>query len=85
MIRRIWRWWDHRFGVLLGQYLAQVVGGVAAVGEQAEDPACSLDEGGGHGDVVGISGAEQQHALASCLVGEPVELGRAPPLEQPIP
>lgn len=55
-----------------------MVGVIAAVCEQARDRSSGADQGGGHRDIVGVSGAEQQDAGSSGFIGEAVELSGPP-------
>ena len=53
-----------------------MVGVVAAICQQLLERPCGLDEGLSHGDIVGVAGAEQQHAGAALIVHQTVDLGR---------
>lgn len=67
---------DDRLGAALGEALPQVVGVIAAIGQQFAERSGRLDQGVGHGDVVGVAGAEQQHAGPAPVVHQTMDLGR---------
>ena len=52
-----------------------MIGVVALVGEQPADRAGGMDQGGGHADIICVSGAEQQHPRTPLIVDQAVELG----------
>ena len=52
-----------------------MVGVVAAVGEQAAEGSGGADQRGGHADIVGVSGAEQQDPGPAIVVDQTMELG----------
>lgn len=66
----------------LGEALAEVIGVIAAVGDQAADRQAMIEQIGCHGDIVDVASAEQQHARAPLSVGQPVEL-RCPAAARP--
>ena len=70
--------WDHRLAALVLQGLALVVGVVAPVSQQPNNRTGGLNERSGHGDLVGVAGAEQQPARSAGLIREAMELGRPP-------
>ena len=48
---------------------------VAAVRDQAPEPAGGGDQRGCETDIVGIAAAEQEHARTTAIVGQPMQLG----------
>jgi len=68
---------DPVFAALCKQ-AAEVAGIVAAVGDEAPEPAGCGDQRGGETDIVGIAAAEQQHAGTAAIVGQPVQFGGSP-------
>ena len=55
-----------------------MVGVIAPVGQQALEGPGGLDEIAGHGDVVGVAGAEQQHPRPAPVVDQTVDFGGPP-------
>src|SRR5690606_16474233 len=64
----------HCLGVPVGQQLAEMVGVIAPVGDQAADWTRGSHQGGGHGDVIDIAGRQQQHAGAADVIGKTMYL-----------
>jgi hypothetical protein len=68
---------DDSLRAALRQTLPEVIGVIAAIGQQLPERPGGLDLGVDHGDVVGVVGAEQQHAGPAPVVHQPVDLGRS--------
>jgi len=69
---------DHSFGALGSQPMAQMVGIIAAVGDEPADRPGLVQKTCRDGDVVDVAGRQQEDAWPSILVGQRVELARPP-------
>ena len=58
----------------LEEQSAEMVGVVAAIGDEPSERPCGIDQGGGQADIVGIAATEEQNPRASLVVGQPVQL-----------
>jgi hypothetical protein len=67
---------DDGLCLTLSEALPEVVGVIAAICEELLEGAGRLDQGLGHGDVIGIAGAEQQNPGAAPVVDQAMDLGR---------
>ena len=68
---------DDGLGVALSEAFPEVIGVIAAIRQQALEGSGRLDRGMSHGNVVGVSGAEQQHAGPATVVHQAMDLRRS--------
>src|SRR5690606_29949853 len=71
-------WRDDDFGSLCSQEVAQIVGVVGLVADQAGRRRDRCQQVPRAMDVVGLAGRQEQRVEPAVLVGERVDLGRAP-------
>jgi hypothetical protein len=69
---------DDSLGALSGEPSAQVIGVISAVGDEAPDRSVTVEKACRDGDVVDVSGRQDEDARAAFAIGERVELARPP-------
>ena len=69
---------NHGLDALRGEELAQAVGIIGSVRDDAPDRAGSGQERNRHGEVVDVARGQKQHARPALLVAQGMNLGRTP-------
>jgi hypothetical protein len=69
-------WWCDGFGLALGEPPSEVVGVIAAIGQERLEGTRRLDQGLDQSDVVGVGRAEQRHPRSALLIARAMGLGR---------
>jgi len=75
--------WNDGFGASLGEKLAQAVGVVSLVSDQALDRPGSGDQSGGKGDIVDVAGREKQHARPALGIWQGMDFPGSPAARTP--